>query len=184
MAEGKRGTSHACEPYVYDAEWDVVCAAFFRRFPTNPKMPYMLKTETESESIDEATGIERQVKIIHVDVLAPSWVRRLVGLETFVFKMEIEIDRAKQCMRTVCTNVTWPTVMQIEEVAVVRAVEGEATRTVHSQSAVLDIVALPSLAAGYVEKYAINAYVEKSREARGVDEQFIADELRERAAAA
>lgn len=81
-----------------DYPWELCCEAYQRRFPTHSRVPILLNSYLLSDEYDEVTAIRTLTRRCVVDVEAPGWVKRSLGIESFEFCQVTRIDSQKQSM--------------------------------------------------------------------------------------
>lgn len=90
-----------------DYPWELCCEAYQRRFPTHSRVPILLNSHLLSDEYDESTGIRSLTRRCVVDVEAPGWVKRSLGIESFEFCQVTRIDSQKQSMTIESRNDTF-----------------------------------------------------------------------------
>lgn len=108
----------------FDYSWDEVSMANWRKYgPWNNKSEHVVAVDTLSRSFDPATGILCTERLITCRQSAPEWLRALMGGSKVDVSHVYEasyVDPARRTVTMVSQNLTWNTLVSVEEEVVYR----------------------------------------------------------------
>ncbi|KAI3653581.1 hypothetical protein MP228_001528 [Amoeboaphelidium protococcarum] len=100
-------TKTALQEFVYDYPWEQVVSSYMMRFPKHPSLPVLMHSEVISDTVNEATGVRVIVRKAELEVDAPGWFKKAIGLYSLTFTQTTYIDFKARSMRIVNYNETY-----------------------------------------------------------------------------
>ena len=73
------------EPVVYKYPWEMVMAAYEKRFPLCPEIPILLESEQTENVTTEDGAITTIVRKCKINAEAPNWLKRMAGVKFLIF---------------------------------------------------------------------------------------------------
>lgn len=124
---------------VYNYSWEEVSTANWRKYcPWNEKSTHVIAVDTVSRTVDPSTGILRTERLITCRQSAPEWLSKLLGgIEDSQVLETSYVDPARRTVTMVSANLTWSSMINVEETVVYRPLDGalDAQKTQFSQVA-------------------------------------------------
>lgn len=142
---------------VYEYPFEMVMAAYERRFPTCEMIPAFLGSDIADEYKSEDGAIhvvERRCRL-HVD--APYLLRKIAGIDHAVFIQKNSLNRRDRTLKIEARNETFDTRLKITEHCYYSVHPDNPNWTLFEQDAKLDVISFFGFEA-VVEKVAIKAY--------------------------
>eukprot|EP01135_Chromosphaera_perkinsii_P002780 Nk52_evm148s226 gene=Nk52_evmTU148s226 len=160
------------EPVIYTYPWEMVMAAYEKRFPICPEIPILLETK-QTENITSPDGAQTEVlRWCKINAEAPGWLKRMAGVQFLVFFQRNCIDRAKRVLVIEAWNETFAGKVNIKEVCRYEVCKENPQHTAFYQSASLDLNLLPGFD-GAAEWCFVNAYLANVKKGREIVEKFL-----------
>ncbi|KAJ8399708.1 hypothetical protein AAFF_G00408130 [Aldrovandia affinis] len=157
---------------VYKQPFELVMAAYERRFPTCPLIPMFVDSDvvTEEKSDDGATHrIERRCKL---DVDAPRLLKRIAGVDFVYFVQKNSLDRRERTLHIESHNETFANRVIIYEQCCYSVHPENEDWTCFEQSASLDIKSFFGFEST-VEKMAIKQYASSIKKGKEIIEYYL-----------
>ncbi|KAI1725704.1 PRELI-like family domain-containing protein [Ditylenchus destructor] len=160
---------------VYKFPFELVMAAYEKRFPTCPQIPIFVGSEIVSEykSPDGAEWIVDRKCQLNVD--APYLVKKIAGVDYVYFTQKNSLNRRNRTLLIEASNITFSSRIIVKEVCNYYIHPDNENWTCFEQSASLDVKSFFGFEAA-VEKLAVKQYAANLAKGKEVLEFFI-DEL-------
>eukprot|EP00002_Diphylleia_rotans_P029278 TRINITY_DN5954_c0_g3_i1.p1 TRINITY_DN5954_c0_g3~~TRINITY_DN5954_c0_g3_i1.p1 ORF type:complete len:928 (-),score=126.52 TRINITY_DN5954_c0_g3_i1:403-3186(-) len=156
------------QEYTYDLPWEVILEAYKRRFPTNPKMPFLLETKIVEYKFDLETLVEMEDRECRVDLECPGWVKRMANCYELQFSQKMTVDYKNKVMKLTTDNLSFSGTLNMHEECTYRQHPTNPEWTYFTQTASLS---LPSYA-NFAEPFCIKTYSKNTGKGRLIDREF------------
>lgn len=164
--------SHQFPARVYEYPFELIMAAYERRFPTCTLIPMFLGSEilNEYKSDDEAIHIvERRCKLL---VEAPILLKKIVGVDHVYFIQKNSLNRAERTLVIEAYNESFSNRISVNEKCLYTIHPENPDWTIFTQEAQLDVKSFFNFEST-VEKFAIKAYTSNLKKGKEIILHFI-----------
>lgn len=163
---------------IYKYPFELVMAAYERRFPTSPLIPIFVGSEImeEFKSEDGAVHvIERKCKL---NVDAPYLLKKIAGVEYVYFMQKNSLDRRNRTLNIDAHNLSFSSRIVIKESCVYYVHQENADWTCFEQSASLDVKSFFGFEST-VEKLAMKQYEANIQKGKEIIEHYVNELFKE-----
>lgn len=140
--------------HVFNHAWEDLTAASWRKYATpHPNAQHIKSVDIIDRSVDPTTGVLRSTRVIACQNQVPSWVSRILGHsedQTYVHEVS-EIDPKTKTMRLRSRNITFGSLLTVEETCTYKPHPEDPSKTVFTQECAVTAVGLNSLISGKAE---------------------------------
>jgi len=157
---------------VYKKPFELVMAAYVKRFPTCDMIPVFLGSNTvfEEESEDKATHtIERRCKL---NVNAPYLLKKVAGCEFVFFIQRNDLNRKERTLKITAHNESFSSRVSVNETCLYSVHPENNEWTIFEQSATLEVKSFFGFESS-VEKLAIKQYTSNIKKGKDIMEHFL-----------
>ncbi|KAL4098690.1 hypothetical protein QTP88_023240 [Uroleucon formosanum] len=161
---------------VYKYPFEIVMAAYERRFPTSPLIPVFVGSEVTADSTTNDGSIrttERKCKLV---VEAPYLLKKIIGVDYVYFIQKNVLDLRERCLNIEATNETFSTRVNVLEKCRYYVHPENSEWTCYEQSALLDIKYFLGFEST-MEKLGMKQYIQNISKGKEIIE-FYVDELK------
>uniref|UniRef100_A0A5S6QP25 CRAL-TRIO domain-containing protein n=1 Tax=Trichuris muris TaxID=70415 RepID=A0A5S6QP25_TRIMR len=157
---------------VYKHPFELVMAAYEKRFPTCPMMPILVGSEVvnEQESADGSIKITERKCKLRVD--APYFLRKITGVEHVLFSQKNTLDKRNRTLTIEVNNISFANRIFMTEICRYYVHPENAEWTSYEQSACLDAKSFFGFES-VVEKIAVKHYSENVQKGKEILEAHI-----------
>ncbi|CAG2101926.1 unnamed protein product [Medioppia subpectinata] len=155
---------------VYKYPFELVMAAYERRFPTCEMIPVFVGSDTISETDDGVVHvIERKCRI---NVEAPYLLKKISGVDFVYFIQKNTLDRKNRILKIEAWNESFANRIVIHELCTYRVYPENPEWTCFEQSASLEVSHFWGFE-GVVEKLAVKHYSQNIKKGKEIIEHYI-----------
>ncbi|XP_025410463.1 SEC14-like protein 1 [Sipha flava] len=161
---------------VYKYPFEIVMAAYERRFPTSPLIPVFVGSEITADSTSADGSVrttERRCKLV---VEAPYLLKKIIGVDYIYFIQKNILDLRERCLNIEATNETFSTRVNVLEKCRYYVHPENSEWTCYEQSALLDIKYFLGFEST-MEKLGMKQYIQNISKGKEIIE-FYVDELK------
>eukprot|EP01135_Chromosphaera_perkinsii_P003683 Nk52_evm1s252 gene=Nk52_evmTU1s252 len=165
------------KPRYFDEPWELIVAAYEKRWPTCKLIPVLKEAETISDvhAEDGSTRVvQRRCKI---EPGAPLWMRKLVGAEFVYFIQTNTYDFRNRVLKIESRNESFSKKMEIHETCYYHVNPNDSDKTVFEQEATFEISSFLGMEKA-VEKLALRVFVQNAKNGKNILLTHL-DELKE-----
>lgn len=120
--------------HIFRHAWEIVTEAVWRKYP-NDLNPMVKAIDILDREVDKEGNL-RTVRLIGTVPILPAWATYILGLEEMTYALEESvIDPFKKTMRVKTKNLTWSSIVSIEEFIVYKQHPDSESMTLLSQEA-------------------------------------------------
>lgn len=160
---------------VYKYPFEIVMAAYEKRFPTCHMIPVFLGSEILSEYKSEDGAIHNIERRCKLDVDAPYLLKKIIGVEYVYFNQTNSLDRRERTLTITAYNESFSSRVGVTEHCYYSVHPDNPDWTCFEQDATLDIKSFFGFEAA-IEKLAIKLYLQNIKKGKEVIQYYI-DEL-------
>jgi len=138
--------------HVFEHKWEDVSLASWRKYP-HPNAAHVLSVDITDRTVDQKTGILRSTRLISMQQQVPGWVARILGASSdraFVHEIS-EVDPKNRVMTLKSQNVTFGSLLTVEETCTYRPHPTDAGKTIFTQEVAVKAVGLNCMVSGQAE---------------------------------
>ena len=157
---------------VYKYPFELVMAAYERRFPTCEMIPIIKETEILEEAVNDVTGIHMIDRRAKLNIDAPYLLKKFMGVEHLLFRQRNTLDRRERTLTIDAWNESFSNRVVITELCVYSVHPENPEWTCFEQSADLDIKNFFGFE-GTAEKLAIKEYSKSIGKSKDIMEHYI-----------
>eukprot|EP00117_Sycon_ciliatum_P008465 scpid56684/ scgid3090/ SEC14-like protein 1 len=162
--------------YVYKYPFEMVMAAYIRRFPRTEHIPILADTEIVEEETSE-DGMEirtkRRCKLV---VEAPYLIKRIAGVDFCYFFQENVLNWKDRTLHICAYNETFSSRVQVKETCLYTVHSENENWTCYDQEATIEFINFFGFE-NQCEKLGLEKYTQQIRSGKGVMDKFIQDLL-------
>ncbi|CAF0977101.1 unnamed protein product [Rotaria sordida] len=157
---------------VYRYPFELVMAAYEKRFPTCPMIPVFLGSDITSEYHSEDGAVEIIERRCRLNVDAPYLLKKIVNVDYVVFLQKNHLDRRQRTLRIDACNESFASRLEIKEFCHYYVHPENALWTCFEQSAYLEIKSFFGFEAS-VEKLAMKQYSTNLAKGKEIIEHYV-----------
>ncbi|CAF3297870.1 unnamed protein product [Rotaria sp. Silwood2] len=157
---------------VYRYPFELVMAAYEKRFPTCPMIPVFLGSDITSEFHSEDGAVEIIERRCRLNVDAPYLLKKIVNVDYVVFLQKNHLDRRQRTLRIDACNESFSSRLTIKEFCHYYVHPENALWTCFEQSAFLEIKSFFGFEAS-VEKLAMKQYSANLAKGKEIIEHYV-----------
>ena len=157
---------------VYKHPFELVMAAYERRFPTCEMIPIIKETEIIDEAVDDVTGIHMIDRRAKLNVDAPYLLKKFMGVEFLLFRQRNTLDKKERTLTIDAWNESFSNRVVINELCIYSVHPENPEWTCFEQRADLDIKNFFGFE-GTAEKLAIKEYSKSIGKSKDIMEYYI-----------
>uniref|UniRef100_A0A914Z345 SEC14-like protein 1 n=1 Tax=Panagrolaimus superbus TaxID=310955 RepID=A0A914Z345_9BILA len=162
---------------IYKHPFEIVMAAYQKRFPTCPQIPIFVGSEITSEYHSPDGAVEVLDRKCQLNVDAPYLVKKIAGVDYIYFNQKNSLDRRKRTLDIEATNISFASRIAILEKCNYYVHPENKEWTCFEQSASLDVKSFFGFETT-VEKLAVKQYAANLAKGKEILEFFIEDLLK------
>ncbi|KHN86630.1 CRAL-TRIO domain-containing protein T23G5.2 [Toxocara canis] len=159
---------------VYKYSFEIVMAAYQKRFPTCPQIPIFVGSEITYEYHSEDGAEEVIERKCQLNVDAPYLLKKIAGVDYIYFTQKNSLDRRKRTLLIEASNISFANRIAIKENCFYYVHPENSEWTCFEQSASLDVKSFFGFESS-VEKLAVKQYAANLAKGKEVLEYFIAE---------
>ncbi|XP_064478235.1 SEC14-like protein 1 [Ornithodoros turicata] len=163
---------------VYKYPFELVMAAYERRFPTCPMIPVFLGSDTMSEFKSEDGAVHVIERRCRLNVDAPYLLKKIIGVDFVYFVQKNSLDRRARVLKIEAYNESFSTRVGIQENCTYSVHPENSEWTCFEQSASLDVKSFFGFE-NAVEKLAMKQYSQNISKGKEIIEYYINELLKE-----
>ncbi|KAJ8283851.1 hypothetical protein COCON_G00027010 [Conger conger] len=157
---------------VYKHPFELVMAAYERRFPTCPLIPMFVGSDVMDEQASEDGATHRIERRCKLDVDAPRLLKRIAGVDYVYFIQKNSLDRRERTLHIESHNETFSNRVIIHELCCYSVHPDNEEWTCFEQSASLDIKSFFGFEST-VEKIAMKQYASSIKKGKEIIEYYL-----------
>jgi hypothetical protein len=157
---------------VYRYPFELVMAAYEKRFPTCPMIPVFLGSDITSEFHSEDGAVDIIERRCRLNIDAPYLLKKIVNIDHVIFLQKNHLDRRQRTLRIDACNESFSTRLIIKEFCHYYVHPENTLWTCFEQSAYLDIKSFFGFEAS-VEKIAMKQYSANLAKGKEIIEYYI-----------
>lgn len=159
---------------IYKYPFEIVMAAYQKRFPTCPQIPIFVGSEITYEFHSEDGAEEVIERKCQLNVDAPYIVKKIAGVDYVYFTQKNSLDRRKRTLIIEASNISFSQRIVVQENCFYYVHPENSDWTCFEQSASLDVKSFFGFE-GTVEKLAVKQYAANLAKGKEILEFFIED---------
>ncbi|XP_053381314.1 SEC14-like protein 1 [Mercenaria mercenaria] len=163
---------------VYKHPFEIVMAAYEKRFPTCKMIPVFLGSDIINEYKSEDGAIHDVERRCRLNVDAPYLLKKIVGVDHVIFIQKNCLDRRNRTLKIYARNESFSSRIVINEVCTYTVHEENSDWTCFEQEASLDIKSFFGFE-NTVEKIAMKQYTHNIKKGKEVIEYYINELIKE-----
>jgi len=164
---------HSFPPYTYELPVEIYFEIYNSRFPRHPLFPYLLDAEVIDESEDSETKTYSMKRKIKLDIDAPSWFKRLSGLEFIEFIEKTSFDKLNRKITISSINDTFSSRALLSDVSTYEVHPENPDWCVFTQTGTAELKMSLFGFESKIEKWALELYKGRYDSARKLDQIMI-----------
>ncbi|VDN04664.1 unnamed protein product [Thelazia callipaeda] len=157
---------------VYKYPFEIVMAAYEKRFPTCPQIPIFVGSEIIYEYHSEDGAEEVIERKCQLNVEAPYLVKKIAGVDYIYFTQKNSLDRRKRTLIIEATNISFAARIDVKETCLYYVHPDNSEWTCFEQSGSLDVKSFYGFESA-VEKLVVKLYVANIVKGKEILEYFI-----------